>query len=148
MPRLPKRRQRAAGRVSLILASWWPLQQLSQQGRQCRDVKWFLHYGRASFLELRDLRGIEKSPGHKHESWPRPLRVRAYTIEKLLSVQSRQIKIAKNEFVLMGGKVQQCFFGAGRSFHNHSARSQAFMHDLANAFFVVHNKNGVAAQFG
>src|ERR1700693_153128 len=108
----------------------------------------FLHHGRASFFELRDLRGIEQSPSHKHESRSRPLRVRAYTIEKLFSVQSRQIEIAKNEFILMSGELRKRFFGAGGSFHNHSTSSQAFLHDLANALFVVHNKDGVAAQFG
>src|SRR6202041_998519 len=111
-------------------------------------MEWFLHHGRASFFKLRDLRGIEESPGHKHESWHSPLGMRAYTIEKLFSVQSRQIEITKNEFVLMSSEVGKRFFGAGGSFHNHSTGSQAFLHDLANALFVVHNKDGVAAQFG
>src|SRR5580704_10527886 len=110
-------------------------------------MEWFLHHGCPSFFKFRDLRGIEESPGHKHESWRCPLGVRAYAIEKLLSVQSRQIEITKNEFVLMSGEVRKRFFGTGGSFYNHSTGCQAFLHDLANALFVVHNKDGVAAQF-
>src|ERR1700722_3072811 len=108
----------------------------------------FLHHGRASFFKLRDLHWIEESPGHKYESWRCPLGMRAHAIEKLFAIQSRQIEITKNKFVLMSGEVSQGFFGAGGSFHNHSTGSQDFLHDLANALLIVHNKDGVATQFG
>ena len=89
--------------------------------------------------------GIQQRAAHENKFGSGTPALRLHPLEKLLAIQAGQIEIAKHEIVAVRGEMRQRFFRTGRAFHRHAPRRKSFLHDLADAFFVVHHVDGMPA---